>query len=332
MKILFIHNELRTFVKMDLEILQSQHEVRVIRFSPGKAYLTEVIQGVEWCDLVFGWWATWHMVLPAYLAQRKRKPVVVIGGDYDIIFEKEYRSRKRLLLDKLRNRLGNFLFPLIDTYLVFSAFSEACALKLSYIPKNKVRRVYLGVPDITNGMFQTKKDNLVISVGSIHQYDVYRKGYKTFVQSANYLPDYQYVLAGSWKDKSIDLLRSWNNSNVSYPGFLSVDQLHRLMCDAKIYVQVSLHEGFGMALAEAMLYQCIPVITDHGSIPEVVGDCGLYVPYDDPEKTAEAIAQASASGGDLGIKARERILSLFPIENRKAQLFEIVEEAFANKR
>ncbi len=331
MKILFIHNELRTFVKMDLEILQSLHEVRVIKFSPGKAYLTEVIQGVEWCDLVFGWWATWHMVLPAYLAQRKGKPVVVVGGDYDIIFEKEYRSRKRLLLDKLRNGLGYFLFPLIDHYIVNSDFSKTQAEKLPYIKKGKVARVYHGFDDV-NISNSDKNAKLVLTVGSIHQYDIYRKGYKTFVQSAAYLPGYQFVLAGSWKDKSIDVLRSWNDKNVLYPGFLSEEKLQEFMRDAKVYVQASLHEGFGMAMAEAMLFRCIPVVTRRGAIPEVVGDCGLYVPYDDPEKTAEAIAQASASGGDLGIKARERILSLFPIENRKAQLFEIVEEAFANKR
>ena len=332
MKILFVHNGLRRFVKLDLEILQSTYDVKIIEYSSRRSYLSEIIAGVEWCDLVFGWWATWHMLLPSLGAYIKNKPVIVVGGDYDIIFDRKYRTKKRLVFDKLRNWLGYILFPLIDNFIVFSSFSESQALKLPYIKKDKVNRIYLGVPDIARGISVNKKDNLVLSVGSIHQYDVYRKGYKAFVQSANYLPDYQYVLAGPWKDESISLLRSWNNRNVSYPGFLSDDELYYLMCEAKVYAQVSLHEGFGMALAEAMLCQCIPVITNQGSIPEVVGDCGFYVPYGDLQKTADAIRQACSDSSDLGIRARERILSIFPIENRKVQLLQVFEEASSNKR
>lgn len=331
MKILFIHNDSRTFVQADLEILQSQHTVKALLFSPGKKYLSEIAQGLQWCDLVFGWWASWHMLLPVIYAQRHRKPVIVVGGDYDVIYENIFRTRNRLVMDKMRKLLGHYLFPRIDRYITFSDFSKKQALKLPYVIPERVSRIYCGLPDIASGK-KIKKGNLILSVGTINQYDIYRKGYAAFVKSANLLPGYQFQLIGPWKDDGINLLRSWNNTNVSYSGYVPDKDLYQAMSEAKVYVQASHHEGFGMALAEAMLFQCVPVVTDRGSIPEVVGDCGLYVPYGDPQKTAQAIQEAYEQGQGMGASARQRILSQFPLENRRSQLLDMIEKTYSDAR
>jgi glycosyltransferase involved in cell wall biosynthesis len=331
MKILFIHNALRSFVRIDLEILQSQHTVKVVEYTSNKKYLSEIAEGVKWCDLIFGWWATWHMLPPTLLANRQHKPVIVVGGDYDVIFEKKFRSRKRILLDRLRNGLGYFLFPMIDRFIVNSDFSKRQACKLPYIKDMQVTRIYHGLPDNAAGM-NNKKSDLILSIGNVNQYDIYRKGYAAFVKSATFLPNLHFQLIGAWQDSGIDLLRSWNDTNVSYSGYLPDKDLFQAMSDAKVYVQVSHHEGFGMSLAEAMLFQCIPVVTDRGAIPEVVGDCGLYVPYGDPQKTAVAIQQACEQGQELGARARQRILSQFPIENRRHQLLDIIEKTYSDSR
>lgn len=325
MNILFIHNGLKSFVRSDLNILRASHNVREVKFTPGRGYLSEIADGVMWCDLVFGWWATWHMLYPVVCSTKLGKPVVVIGGDYDIIFERQFRSRRRLLADRLRRYLGYYIFPRIDSYITFSDYSRNQALKLPYIIPERVERIYCGLPDIAAGR-ENIKDDLILTVGIIHKYDIFRKGYGTFVRSARYLPKYKFSMIGSWEDDGVELLRSLNNENVSYLGYLSDEELYKAMGDAKVYVQVSSHEGFGMALAEAMLFQCAPVITNRGSIPEVVGDCGLYVPYGDPQKTALAIQEALERHSEMGVRARERILSHFPIEHRKNQLLRVIEE------
>ena len=92
---------------------------------------------------------------------------------------------------------------------------------------------------------------------------------------------------------------------------------------AKVYVQVSAHEGFGMSLAEAMLHQCVPVVTNRGALPEVVGDTGFYVPFNDKEATAEGIKKALKS--DKGILARKRIEDRFSLTKRDAAISEVVE-------
>jgi glycosyltransferase involved in cell wall biosynthesis len=107
-------------------------------------------------------------------------------------------------------------------------------------------------------------------------------------------------------------------------GYVPDEQMMKYLHEAKVYVQVSAHEGFGISLAEAMLCECVPVVTDRGAIPEVVGDCGFYVPYGEPEATAEAIKSALQS--DLGPNARNRIKNNFSIKEREKRLISFIWE------
>jgi glycosyltransferase involved in cell wall biosynthesis len=328
MKILFVHNTLQSFVRYDLQTLRSVHDVRELKFAPSTRHLRDVVQAVSWCDLVFGWWASWHMLTPAIMARRQGKGVIVAGGDYDIIYDPFGRSRGRLLRDRPRQMLGRFLFPCIDRFIVHSDYEAAQARQVPYIRHQQLVRIYHGLPDLAAG-WPLKKANIVLTVGTVNCYEIVRKGLGTFVKAAALLPQYDFKLVGKWQDRSVDMLRSWNNRNVAYLGFVPDAQLFETMSRANVYVQVSYREGFGMALAEAMLFQCAPVVTKHGSIPEVVGDWGIYVPYDDPVSTAAAIQEACQRSNELGPLARHRVLSLFPLDERKRQLLKLTETVYA---
>ena len=324
MKILFVHNALRSFVRLDLEILRSEHEVREIKFAPNAHGVRDVAQSVSWCDLVFGWWASWHMLLPAFLAGKRGKAVIVVGGDYDVIYDPFGRTPYRLLLDRLRQGLGRLMFRWIDWFVTFSQFSRAEALRLPYVDPNRTLCIRLGLPDLAAGRRLAKTDT-VLTVGTVSRYEILRKGLGTFVKASALLPHYEFKLTGIWQDDAIRTLRHWNDRNITYTGCVPDSELFREMSEAKVYVQASHHEGFGMALAEAMLFQCAPVVTDRGSLPEVVGDTGLYVAYDDPIGTAAAIEEACRRQSELGPRARARVLSLFPLERRKQQLLSLVD-------
>jgi glycosyltransferase involved in cell wall biosynthesis len=66
----------------------------------------------------------------------------------------------------------------------------------------------------------------------------------------------------------------------------------------------------------------VPVVTDKGAIPEVVGDSGQYVAYGDPAATAEAIKRAMESQN--GGAARQRIRTIFSFEKRRETLLKAV--------
>src|SRR5438093_13281517 len=120
-------------------------------------------------------------------------------------------------------------------------------------------------------------------------------------------------------------MKSIASPNVTFTGFLSDERLLDLLRKTSVYVQASTHEGFGCSLAEAMLCGCAPVVSDRGAIPEVVGDAGIYVEPHNPRSIGEGIRFA-ASQPVLGVRARERIVDLFPLEARRKALLATVAE------
>jgi glycosyltransferase involved in cell wall biosynthesis len=146
-----------------------------------------------------------------------------------------------------------------------------------------------------------------------------RKGLQTFAEAACYLPGVPFRLAGyPIEDKAVSRLMSVAPANLRYLGGIDDSRLLAELQAARVYAQLSLHEGFGMALAEAMACGCIPVVTACGALPEVVGESGLYVPPEDPQAAAAAIRRAlfEPEMADYGAAARARIAAHFPISAR----------------
>jgi len=94
---------------------------------------------------------------------------------------------------------------------------------------------------------------------------------------------------------------------------------------AKVYCQLSYTESFCVAVLEAMACGCIPVVTDRDALPEVVGDVGFIVPYEDVEKTRKAIRLALLST-PADIEAVRDRARMFSIERRNTAVKMMLEE------
>jgi SAM-dependent methyltransferase len=115
-------------------------------------------------------------------------------------------------------------------------------------------------------------------------------------------------------------LRAHATPNVRFTdGFIEAEELLALYRRASVYVQVSAHEGFGLAAAEAMACECVVVGARGHALEEVVGDTGELVDYDDAAATAAAIERALANR-DAGRRARGRIVERFDIARRATSL------------
>ena len=77
--------------------------------------------------------------------------------------------------------------------------------------------------------------------------------------------------------------------HVQFSGYLDDDAVVRLLNGATALVFPSLWEGFGLPAVEAM--QCgVPVLaSNRGSLPEVVGDAGLFFEPEDPTDIARTV-------------------------------------------
>ena len=80
-----------------------------------------------------------------------------------------------------------------------------------------------------------------------------------------------------------------------------------------------------MSVAEAMLAGCVPVLTRAGALPEVAGDCGVFVDEARPELLAPAIEKALLSSNEERARIRQRILSKFPMERRTRLLKSLID-------
>ncbi|MRR10334.1 glycosyltransferase family 1 protein, partial [bacterium] len=168
------------------------------------------------------------------------------------------------------------------------------------------------------------KQPLVLTVCHLKRDNVKRKGLETFIAAARILPRYRFVIAGRDVDGTGAALRRGAPANLELSGHLEEPQLIEQMGRARVYAQLSAHEGFGCALAEAMLCGCVPVVTDRGSLPEVAGPDALTAAYGDAEGTAARIVEAM--GVPDGSGYRSWIENEFSLERRRTAVGSVIDE------
>ncbi len=131
---------------------------------------------------------------------------------------------------------------------------------------------------------------------------------------------------------AVDELRAAAPGNVEFTGWLSDGELQECYRRAAVYVQASRHEGFGLAVAEAMLAGCVPVAMNATAMPEVVGDAGVLIESQRPAEVAAGIRRALELGPDAPRRARERVLTRFPMDRRREGIHAVVEQALQSSQ
>jgi glycosyltransferase involved in cell wall biosynthesis len=94
--------------------------------------------------------------------------------------------------------------------------------------------------------------------------------------------------AQPWLDR---LDRPPLKGRVRHIGYVDADQRRALYEGARLLVQPSFDEGFGLPVLEAMTLGVPVVAADRGSLPEVLGGAGVLVDPERPEEIAAAIAR-----------------------------------------
>lgn len=322
-KILFFHSGNQSFVKLDLELLSASFEV--LDFFTARKFPADLLKywrGIKESNVLFCWFASWNSFWALLLAKIMRKGSVLVIGGYDLanLPEANYGHQRGGLL----KWISRFAIKMATVLLTNSYYSQKEAERNAKVPPQRVRVIYHGVPDPFGSLPQIPRERMALTVGNVDWPNLKRKGLEPFVRAAACLPDVQFTLVGAWKDDSIEYLRSIASSNVTFSGRVSDEELLDYYRQASVYVQASLHEGFGLSVAEAMLAGCIPVTTCAGSLPEVVGDCGVYCQSTDSDALALAIQSAFDCPNLFRHESRKRILSNFPLLRRKQILEEVI--------
>ena len=324
-RLLYAHSRKASFVAIDREILAERYEIRDWYQRGRVPNLLGLIPAVLRSDVVFGWFASWHTFFPITLAWLLRKPSVMIIGGFDtanmpdIGYGYQQGGLRRWASRWIMRRAGRLITN--------SNYSLSEITANTPIPPERVTVLHHGVPDPFGSLPAGEREDMALTVGHLVTSTLMQKGHQPFVEAAPRLPDVRFVFVGQAHDEAIDLLRGLAGDNVEFTGWVSDEDLHDLYRRARVYVQASRHEGFGLAVAEAMLAGCVPVVMNVTAMPEVVGDAGVLIGSQDPDEVAAGVREALAFGPEAPARARERILREFPMERRREGLLSVVGEA-----
>lgn len=320
-KILFLSQGESSFRERDREILSKEHDVRTFYTSVKNPIgISRVLKELPFCDIVYCWFASETAVIVMYLASLLGKRTIVVAGGYDVAQVPEIGYG--LTLDKKRERMIRVGLQRADAVLAVSESTKREVLDIS--PEAAVETIYVGSVDIDTFRPGGQKDtDRILTVGAITEMNLKKKGLEYFAQASQCRKNKEFVIVGAKADQeAVDKLQSIGGDNLHLTGYVKKCELIRQMQRSKVYVQPSIHESFGVSVAEAMACECVPVVSRNGALPEVVGDTGIYLSNLNSEEIANKIDEAMAISG---ASARERVADLFSTTRRENELLAAID-------
>ncbi|MDP8223471.1 MAG: glycosyltransferase family 1 protein [Candidatus Lernaella stagnicola] len=199
----------------------------------------------------------------------------------------------------LRYRLARKA-DMIHTISEFSAEQIASQLQ---IPQRRVRVVYPGVdPRFTPGEpdhdwlaeIGLEKEPFFLFVGQFGRQKNEEGLLRAFAAAVheNAAGNARLVLVGddsAMRDTTRQMLRDKLPDRAILLPKATDEQLLSLYRGCVALILPSFHEGFGLPVVEAMACGSTAIVSNAGSLPEVVGDAGLVVPVDHSDDLATAI-------------------------------------------
>ena len=217
-----------------------------------------------------------------------------IGFVYDVAFEKFPAIYSTSLVKLQKNsrevvKNSNFI-------LTISNSTKEDIVSLYGISAKKIKPIYPGVSKIFNpkGVKYQPKKPYFLFVGALKKIKNIPniiKGFSYFLRKTK--KDYDLILVGGdkWLDENIQktVVGLKAERCIKTLGYVDEDKLARLYHSAVAFVSPSFYEGFGLTFSEAMASGCPVIGSKSGSIPEVVGDCGILVNPESSEEIGEAM-------------------------------------------
>ena len=306
------------FIQEDIDALGRHYTVRR-QIGHGLRAALKIVTGVIRYDVAFCWFASTYAAVAVAVGRMFNAKCIIVVGGVDVAKDKDLNYG--VWLSPWRARLVGYALRNADSVLVVDpSLKREAVQRASYDGENIS---YL--PTGYDGTFWKpvgEKERIVLCVAMVGDEQRFRvKGIDVLIEAARELSDVPFVVVGVEQELALKHLPPFNMT--FYPPMDRRDLLPFYQ-RARVYCQPSRREGMPNTLCEAMLCGCIPVAAEVGGNASAVGEAGFVITSGDAKILAGALRQALASGGALVLKARMRIVSLFPGEKREHELVRIV--------
>lgn len=120
------------------------------------------------------------------------------------------------------------------------------------------------------------------------------------------------------------------DKQVIFTGFVEEEEVPALMSHATAFVMPSFYEGFGIPVVNAMACGTPVVVSRVASLPEVVGNAGIFVDPADPASISSGIIEAIGSMRNRYVKAGLKRVKLFDWDRTAQKTMQVIETAVKN--
>jgi len=311
------------FYRQDIEILRSLgHEV--ITATRGREIPWDV-------ELYWVWWWTWAFQ-PLAVARLRGKPLVVSG-----VIDYPYPIPERGFLGRppWQRAVMRFAMRAADANVLLSRHEAEGAPR--DLPIRNPRCIPLAVDTDVYSPAEGLREDFILTVLWMESYNVWRKCAVEIVQAIPAVleryPSARFVIAGERHNGfgRVDeaVRRLGVERYVEFPGVVTREEKIRLMRTCRLYLQPTRYEGFGAAILEAM--SCgAPVVTNRvGSVPEVVGDCAVLLPDQEPRTISRAVGdlwEQEDLRAELSRRGRARALSEFSFAGKRESVRRLLDD------
>ena len=334
--IIFIYPKLFTFIKTEIKILESEFNLISIKQNWSNKIILPFNFFIQFFFLIFnlhksniilvsfgGYWS----FFPALFGRmfNKKVAIVVHGTDCVSFPEINYGNLRSSLMSwftKKSYQLSNLILPVSES-LVYTENTYYSLEKLKFGYTYHLKNIKTPYKVIPNGLIiedwesncVEKQINTFITVMTNDQ--IKRKGGDLIIEAAKELKHCTFYFAGTNNFKSEDILPE----NVKFLGKLTPAELKKYYNITQFYLQLSNFEGFGVAICEAMLCKCVPIVSDVNFLPEIIGNSGFVLRKRDKKMLIGLLEEAMSSKiEELSKLSKQRIKQEFSVKKRKEML------------
>jgi len=341
--ILYFNTGKSSFVDTDMKILAGIDEVKSFSFEFERKsaipfillrQLFFTLTHLHKSKLIVCQFAGYHAFFPCLFARITGKKSLIVSGGTDCVSYPGigYGNFHKTLMGKFTKwcfQLASVIAPKHETLYSHKYNYDLNEPSLqgikAFVPslKKPVHVIYNGYDPAKWKCIANKKQFSFITLSSMFQlpFQVQLKGIDLILEVAPKFPQCTFTIAGvpDWKKLPI------KSSNVKILPPVENNQLPAIFSENQYYLQLSMAEGFPNALCEAMLCECVPIVSNVFSMPEIVADTG-YILYKRDVDELTRLIQSVLDQPDLkkGAEARKRIAENYTIERRSRELTDLV--------
>lgn len=344
-RLLYFYTAESSFVTKDIRILFEAYEVKVFRFDlyrKKQLPFTLLKQLAFLCvyflraRLVICQFAGLHSFFPVLFSTCFGKKSLIVAGGTDCVSFPSIRygnfyNKRNAWLSAFSYRHCSLILPVHESLVSYHYTYQNQDHEYQGL-KHHVKDLNTPIQVIYNGyeadLFKRDKTpkpaaSFLTAVGYINSRFTYSlKGIDLYIEAARHFPEGEFSILGG-----IGFDTGKLPPNIKLIPHLSGQALIDCFARHRFYMQLSMSEGFPNALSEAMLCECVPLVSRVGGMPDIVGELGYILNRRNSDELFELVQKALNDPDQevRGKDCRERIKSLYPLENRRKALLKSCE-------